>query len=239
MLSSRFVGRSLVMSSLCSLAASATAEPTVRLSWGSRCDDIVSVQDCEGPSPYRLLAIGEGLEDPLGSVTIRVRISPPSGITYPDAWRFESAECHRRPDLIPVLPAGGAGCVQLAQDSYWTWSMLFYEPWLPEETHELQYTYVTHYRPLDPEPWMRVALAEIDFNHHKSVAGEGDPPLTCGGGDVPMRFALHSLEWRVGGQIHVVSGGPGGEVFWQAMNPANCFTPVRAESWGRIKQQYR
>jgi hypothetical protein len=214
---------------------------TIRMSW-DQCDPPKQRQDFAGDGSGQIATLVLsviGSDVPNNGHRVRLEIGP--GVD--DAWRFDADGCQAgrlqvtHDGASPTCPAyQGTDPLGLSQYSY-------------DSQRGIARLDITNtYDAFTPVPTQRYTLWQARFDHSNSVAGAGDPSMTCGFAD---NWIIFALEFGDGGELLLTDGHKlafAQEVnclFWNTSYPPGtpggdlCVVQVQPTTWGRIKSHYR
>ena len=225
----------------------ASAVPTVDLSWNA-CSPVVPSLPRGAPGPISMFVSVVGQEEGHTAYQMYLFVRRPAGGAFPDAWRFDPTGCqgssfiemrHLPPTaMAKSCPAfqGGGNSLQIKNYNY-----------LPS-TGRAQLVVANSYPSgvSAPDPATRYFLLGVVFDHTYSVAGAGDPGVTCGGFEHDMMVSFDSgcvsgcfprpPSWLdLQGNERDFAVGQGTLTFCGSCVPV----PAIAKTWGSIKGRYR
>ena len=221
-----------ILSTLAVAGVSRAAIGTVDLSWDG-CTGPVD-KTTTTPGIYNLFITELGHDQPHKAYDVRI-IYGDATQNVPDAWRFDADGCEGTSlitqdvtsKLCPPFWQNAPGALQIKkvefsppQDGYATTLMRIL---LANAYGEVNVVV----------PTTRYLLEVIKFDLSAAVVGAGSPPATCGGFEVPMNFKLTYAIWL---------DLAGNEIPFNRSRTTVSFNgvvPVRAETCGSIKSQYR
>jgi len=221
----------------CIGGANAHAAGTVRLNWNP-CTTGPVVTSVDPGGTVMFWATVYGHHEAHKAYEIRVTLQAPTGTPFPDAWRFDAAGCQdsilmflnptaATPFCPRFVPPGASAVTHYDYDGVTDGANI---------TVAVQYPTVPA-----ADPAVRFALFSARFEHLFSTVEPTVPGVSCGGLSTPICIAVTKAEW-VGADGSVLPfniqpnaitiNDPQGLVCAAA-------TPVRAETWGTIRQMYR
>ena len=248
----------LVAACMALLVGSASAAPTIDLSW-SGCSPVLHDRVLPpGATASDLYVIASGLPEPTKAYTFKLYMGSEVGAcspnVVPDAWRYDNAGCEGLALMTTSLDS--KSCPTLVGSS------------TPVLANSLQYdalvqqlvlTFSASYPTQPANPGTTYSLLHIRFDHTYAVQGAGNPPSTCGGFEKPMCFTLwggfdgHGNCYGPGqveygaylaedGTTHPFSAGAVDANSFRidsSIQACNLATPVKPTTWGAIRGQYR
>ena len=191
-----------------------------------------------------------GLDQPHKSYEFQIiygRRLDPSTLAVPDAWAFDSPGCQGAAGIaIDHLSGSSKACPALmgtispnfqlktaARDGVGGYDV------------NLMHISVANAYPnggagntTEINPAVRYFLGRIMFDHTASVNGPSDP-VTCGGLENPMCFALTSGNYVNVADQQVMFGLAGNRSLTVGTSVGCPATPAVNSTWGQIKSQYR
>jgi len=199
-------------------------EPQLRYSW-DQCDPVVLNKDFAGPAVYRQTFSAVDLPAGFNAFSISIGLTGPH-----DAWLFYEGGCQgaERFTAVPRV----AGCEEIpGLELQW----IMQPPVTPDDPFGIG---VTGYLdpPLAADIPGRVGLVTLEFDH--ALTG-----TTCRGETSPMCFHVSYPTYNLAGvPFQLPFAVVDNYISWQdAPNTLGCpgATPVRAQTWGRVKVLYR
>jgi hypothetical protein len=235
------------------ISASAAAAPVMQYSWDD-CSLLVPQRNFTAPAVYTQAVSVLGLDQPIVSFRLIIRIVGPYGGLQADAWHFSDL-CQSPPDYCvpfdPVCcPWGGGACQPFGRVStLLAGTACDTIPGLQVRAHYEQGPTSPAYLIVDgtadgsfvPDPTRRYTLIRMAFDHSGSVAGPSGAG-TCGYADWALQFEIGELtlngldqRGRITWENCVLAwnGQPGGSY------DCPLVVPVMNRTWGQIKTLYR
>ena len=218
----------------------------IDLSWGGNCSPIVTSHDPSGAEPIRFVVSATGQGAPHKAYEFWIAISRP-GDGLPDAWRFDAEGCQGREriDIAHARVIDSKSCpnFQGANESIqiknFQWAPEFLGFPQPTAVAVMANTYPAGVTTTNPST--RSLLGSVLFDHTNSVAGVGEPGVSCGGYEESVCFRLigSRCNWLTldGTEVPFVFGQ-----WWLTFRNENeCLSAVPAQNatWGLLKSRYR
>jgi hypothetical protein len=227
---------------LAAAAGTASAVPSVRISWDACSPIVVNKQIAPAEGSVNLYVSASGVDQPHKAYQVELSLGSGNYGPLADAWRFDAAGCQGSSGLTmnhitssKTCPSfqGTAQSLQIKNYSY--------DPASGKARLTLANSYPAGVTAVNPAT--RYLLAHIVFDMTYAVNGPSDPGNTCGNLERPVCIAiLPSTSWLDMGGVerpfaheneYVTSNAPNNEVGCPGAVPA------KPATWGAIKGQYR
>lgn len=226
----------LILALGCIGGTNAHAAGTVRQNWVNCTGPVVTTVE-PGDAVTAFVSV-LGQDEAHKGAEVRLTLQAPTGLSFPDAWRFDPAGC-QPPGLLVIGLGSTAFCPRFfAVSGALQANGYDYDPLTDGANLHFSATYPTS---ATPDPAVRYTIFTVRFDHAVSSDGPTVPGAYCGGLSTPICIAITGASWLRSDGVQVPFQFQ--PTALTVNDPENhvcaAATPVRTETWGAIRQMYR